>query len=176
MPCGPSRRRARCGRRSRHRLDGFGADVVGIFDRADQPAAVERNVEFARQIVERAIVDDDLRELLAEGHDIDQFVRIDAGGGIGRQVADVVRARAARVQARRLDAAQNFGRVLRLDQADLEIGASGDLDVAGGEFFGDRARVRAVGKSSAPARNAKPRHERSFVRREKKKAVPFEAE
>ncbi len=37
------------------------ADVICVLDRADESAAVEGDVELARQIVERAVVDDDLR-------------------------------------------------------------------------------------------------------------------
>ena len=117
--------------------DGFDTDVVGIFDRADQTTAIERNVEFAGQIVERAVIDDNLSEVLAEGQNIDQFMRINASRGICREIADIVRARTAGVQADALDAAQHFRSVFGLDEANLEIGARGDLDVAGGEFFGD---------------------------------------
>src|ERR1043166_604163 len=38
-----------------HRLD---SNVIGILDRADQAAAVESNVELARQIVEGPIIQD----------------------------------------------------------------------------------------------------------------------
>ena len=58
-------------------------------------------------------------------------------GGIRRQVANIVRSRAARVQAHRLNAAQNFGRVLWLNQPDLEIRPRGDLDVAGRQLLRD---------------------------------------
>ena len=37
-----------------------------------------------------------------------------------------------------LDALQNLGRVLRLDEAELQIRAGGDLDVAGREFLATR--------------------------------------
>ena len=61
---------------------------------------------------------------------VDQLVRIDARRGIRGEIADVVRARAARVQADGLDAAQKFRRVLRLDEPHLQIRARGDLHVA----------------------------------------------
>ena len=117
-----------------HRLH---ADVIRFFHRADQAAAVVGDVELTRQVVERTVVDDDLADLLAERHDVKQFHRVNARGGICREITDVVRARAARVQADALDAAQKFRRVLRLDEAHLQIGARGDLDVATREFLCD---------------------------------------
>src|SRR5258705_9842431 len=38
---------------------GLDADIVGVFDRADQATAVEGDVEFAGKVVERTVVDDD---------------------------------------------------------------------------------------------------------------------
>ena len=124
-----------------HRL---AADVVGVLDRADESAAIVGDVELARQIVERAVVDDDLRHLVTERHHVDQLERIDAGGRIRGEVADVVRARAARVQADGLDAAQNLRRVLRLDEPHLKIRPRGDLHVAGGQFL---SRSCAISRS-----------------------------
>src|SRR5687768_8906569 len=54
-------------------LDSFDTDVIGIFDRTNQSAAVKGDVELAWQIIKRAVVDNDLRELLTEWTDIDQF-------------------------------------------------------------------------------------------------------
>src|SRR5262245_29740790 len=44
-------------------LHGLGPDVVGIFNGSNQAATIERNVEFSRQVIEREVVDNDLRQL-----------------------------------------------------------------------------------------------------------------
>ncbi len=157
-------------------VHGLAADVVGVFDGADQATAVVGDIEFARQIVERAIVDDDLTHLRAEGHDVDDLLRVDAGSRIGGEVADVIRTGAARVQSDGLDAPQKIRRILRLNEAHLEIGPGGDLDVAGGELLRDLREFAELKGADQSARNPQPRHERLLVWREVKKAVPFEAE
>jgi hypothetical protein len=118
-------------------FDGFDADVVGVFNGTDQAAAVEGDIKFAGEIEELAVVENDLRELMAERERVVEFGGIDAGGGIAGDVADVVGAGAARMKAGALNAAENFGRVFGFDEANLKIRAGGDLDVAGGEFVGD---------------------------------------
>src|ERR1700753_1797461 len=45
---------------------GPGADVICILHRVDQPATVESNVEFAGQVIERPVVEDDLSEFVAK--------------------------------------------------------------------------------------------------------------
>src|SRR5262249_12090999 len=95
----------------------------------------EGDVEFARQIVERAVVDDDLRELLHERQCVNQLVRVDARRGIAREIANVVRTRAAGLKSDILNAAQYFRRVLRLDEAKLKVGAGGNLHIAAGQFL-----------------------------------------
>ncbi len=156
-----------------HRL---AADVVRIFDRADEAAAVIGDVELARQVVERAIIDNDLAHLLAERHHVDQLARINARGGVRGEVADVVRARAARVQADMLDALDERGRVLWLDESHLQIRARGDLHVAGGEVLCDVRQLAELEGAELSAGDAQPRHEGFLVRREVKKPVPLEAE
>jgi hypothetical protein len=84
----------------RHRLAGPDpdrgeADVVGVFQHADPPAAVEGDVEFARRAVQLTVVQDVVIERASQRPDIDQLLRIDAGERAAGQVADVVGAGAA---------------------------------------------------------------------------------
>src|SRR5689334_19177286 len=73
--------------------DSFRANVVRISNCANESAAIKSDVELARQIVERTVVNNDLCEVLAERKNIDEFVRINACGRIGSKIADVVRSR-----------------------------------------------------------------------------------
>ena len=73
-------------------------DVIGVFGHADETAAVQGDVEFARQVVEFIRVHDEVGEFVDEGHHIDEFVRVITRGGTGGEVAKVVRAAAPRFQ------------------------------------------------------------------------------
>ena len=125
--------------------------------------------------MERAVVDDDLRQLLAERQRVDQFVRINARRGIRRDVADVVRARALAAQAHRLDAAQKLRRVLRLDEAQLQVGPRGDLDVAAGQLLRNLGRLAQLKRLEHAAGNFQPAHELLAGGCEIKQPVPLEA-
>ena len=80
-------------------LDRLKADVVGVLQHRNDAAAVERDVELARQAVERAVVEDVEVPFARIGPRVDQLLRIDAGGRRAGDVADVVGAGAARAQA-----------------------------------------------------------------------------
>ena len=56
-------------------LDGLKADVVGVLQHRDDAAAVEADVELARQAVERAVVEDVVVPLARIGPRVDQFLR-----------------------------------------------------------------------------------------------------
>ena len=156
-----------------HRL---AADVVRVLDGADEPAAVVGDVEFPRQVVERAVIDDDLPHLLAERHHVDEFMRVDARRGIRGEIADVVRARPARVQAHVLDALHKCRRVLRKNEPHLQIRTRRDLHVTGGDFLCDVREFAKLERAKLPAGDAQSRHERLLHRREVKESVPFETE
>ena len=111
-------------------LDRRKGDVVGLFQHRDLAGAVEGDVEFARQSVQRAVVEDVVVPLARIGPGVQQFLRIDAGGRRAGDVADIVGAGAARAQAEVLDALDQRDRVLRRDLADLQIGARGDVRIA----------------------------------------------
>ena len=113
---------------------------------------------------------------MAERHDIDHFVGIDAGSGIGGQVADIVGSRAAGVETDALDPSENFRRVLGLESTALQVCSRGDLHVTGGQVFGDAGQFAQLKASELTRRNSQPRHERFFVGREVKQSIPLEAE
>ena len=118
-------------------LDRLEADVVGVLQHRDAAGAVERDVELARQAVERALVEDVEVPFARVGPRVDQFLRIDAGGRRAGDVADVVGAGAARAEAEILDRFEQRDRVLRLDLADLQIGAGGDMGIAAAVALGE---------------------------------------
>ena len=84
-------------------LDRLEADVVGVFQHRNEAAAVEADIELARQAVERALVENVEMPFARVRPRVDQFLRIDAGGRRAGDVADVVGAGAARAQAEVLD-------------------------------------------------------------------------
>ena len=152
----------------------FHANVVGVFHRSDEPAAVVGDVKLARQIVKRAVIDDDLPERLHQRHHVNQFHRVESGGGIGRQVADIVRSRSARVQPHALDATQHLRRVLGQNEPHLEIRAGGNLQVTRGQFLCNTGKLLELISLHGAAGNPQPRHERILHRRQEEKPVPLE--
>src|SRR3954462_2648417 len=112
---------------------------------------------------------------MTKWRDIDQFMRVNSRGRTRGEIADVVRARAARVEANALDPPQNLRCVFRLDRAHLDIRACGDLDVAAGERVGNFRELAQLKGLQLPGGDAEPAHEGVFDRREEKQAVPFEA-
>ena len=152
----------------------FHADVVRVFHGSDQAAAVVSDVKLARQIVERAVVDDDLRERLQIRIHVNQLNRVHARRGIHREVADVVRTCAARVQPDSLDPTQKFRAILRLDEPHLKICPRGDLHITARKLLGDVCQFAKLMRRHRAARNPQPRHEGILHRCEKEQPVPFE--
>ena len=66
------------------------ADVIGVGGDGEAAATVERDVEFAGETVEVAVVDDVVMQRLGVGADVEQFVGGEAAIGRGGDVADVV--------------------------------------------------------------------------------------
>ena len=62
-------------------LDRLEADVVGVLEHRDDAAAVEADIELARQAVERAVVQDVEVPLARVRPRVDQFLRVDARRG-----------------------------------------------------------------------------------------------
>ena len=157
-------------------LDRLEADVVGVLERGDDAAAVIGDVELARQAVERALVEDMEVPLARIRPRIEQFLRVDAGGGRTRDVADVVGAGAARAQAEIGDRFEHRDRVLRRDLADLDVGAGGDVGVAAAVLLGEIGEARELPVLEDAVRNPQAAHVRALRRRDVEQAVVAPAE
>ena len=157
-------------------LDRLEADVVGVLQRGDDAAAVIGDVELARQPVERALVEDVEVPLARIGPRVEQFLRIDAGGRRAGDVADVVGAGAARAQAEIGDRLHHVDGVLRLDLADLEVGAGGDMGVAAAITLGEVGEARELPVLEDAVRNPQAAHVRALRRRDVEQAVVAPAE
>ena len=157
-------------------LDRLEADVVGVLQHRDGAGAVEGDVELARQAVERALVEDVEVPFARVGPGVDQLLRVDAGGRRAGDVADVVGARAARAKAEVLDRFQQGDRVLRLDLADLQIGARGDVRIAAAVALGEIGQARQLPVLEDAVRHAQPAHVGVLRRRDIEQPVVFPAE
>ena len=115
-----------------------------------------------------------MREVADERQRVNQLHGINARRGIGGEIADVVRARAACVQTDTLDATQKFRSVLRLNEPHLEIRPRRDLDVTTREFPCDAREFPQLKRRQHAAGNSQPRHECILYRRQKEQAVPLE--
>ncbi len=152
-------------------LGGREADVVGVLQHRHPSAAVEGNVELARQAVHLTMIEDVMMHRAAEGPRVDQLLRIDAGGRAAGDVADVVRARTARGKTERLHRRQQVDGVMGADLADLQVGARRDVGVAAAE------RLRRVGQPAHlpgvqdAVGDAQPAHERVLGRRDVEQPV-----
>ena len=155
---------------------GLEADVVGVLERGDDAAAVIGDVELARQPVERALVEDVEVPLARIGPRVDQLLRVDAGGRRAGHVADVVGAGAARAQAEVRDRLQHGDRVLRLDLADLDVGAGGDVGVAAAVGLGEIGEAGELPVLEDAVRDPQAAHVRALRRRHVEQAVVAPAE
>ena len=156
-----------------HRLK---ADVVGVFQHRDGAGAVEGDVEFARQAVKRAIVENVKMPFARERAGVDQFLRIDAGGRRAGDIADIVGAGAARAQSEILNRLDHRHRVVRFNLADLQIGAGRDMGVAAAIALGEIGNAGELRRLEDPVRDAQAAHIRILVRRDIKQAEEAPAE
>src|ERR1019366_7383891 len=86
------------------RLHSLKTNVVGVFQRADQTGAVEGDVEFPRQAIERTIAQNMMVHRAREGPGVDELPWIDARRRRAGDVANVVGAGAFAPQPSVLDA------------------------------------------------------------------------
>ena len=92
------------------------------------------------------------------GPRVDQLLRIDAGGRRAGDVADVVGAGAARAQAEILDRLDHRDGVLRLDLADLQVGAGGDMGIAAAIALGEVGDAGELPMLEDAVRHPQPAH------------------
>jgi len=74
-------------------LAGDEADVVGVFEHRHAAAAIEGDVELARQAVHLAVIEDVVVHGAAQRPRVVEFLAVDAGGRAAGDVADIVGAR-----------------------------------------------------------------------------------
>jgi hypothetical protein len=72
-------------------FDGGEGDVIGVFEHRDASAAVEGDVELARQAIELTMMQNEMMQGAGMRACIDQFLRIDAGRWAAGDVADIIR-------------------------------------------------------------------------------------
>ena len=142
------------------------ADVVGVFQGADPPATVESDVEFPRQAVHLPMVEDVVMHPPGEIARVDQFLRIDPGGGRGGDVADVIRPGASVDDAQLVQAHEHIGRVLGADFANLQIRAGGNIRISAAEFLGQIRDAAELRRCADPAGESQAAHERILGRRD----------
>src|SRR6516165_4692106 len=157
-------------------LDRLEADVVGILEHGNDAAAVEADIELARQAVERALVEDVEMPFARVGPRVDQLLRIDARGGRTRDVANIVGARAARAQPEILHRLDNGDGVLGLDLAHLEVGAGGDMGIAAAVALGEIGDAGKLPVREDAVRHAQPAHIRVLIGRDVEQAEEAPAE
>ena len=139
-------------------------------------AGVVGDVELARQAVEIAVFQDVVMHRAGVGHHVDEFAGIEAAGGSGGDVADVVRAGALRGEAEIGEFHQDVRAVFRHDLADLDVGAGGEIGVAGTPVGGDfRQAAELIGAERA-AGDAAAEHEAFLRRGDEEQAVELVAE
>ncbi len=157
-------------------LDGLEADIVGVFQDRNDAGAVEADIEFARQAVKRAVVEDVEVPFARIGARVDQLLRVDAGRWRAGDVADVVGAGAARAQAEVLHRLDHVDRVLGFDFADLQIGARCDMGVAAAVALGQIGDAGKLRGGENAVRHAQPAHVGVLVGRNVKQAEKAPAE
>ena len=110
------------------------------------------------------------------GHHVDEFAGIEAAGGSGGDVADVVGAGALRGEAEVGEFHQDVRAMLRHDFADLEIGAGGEVGMAGAPVGGDFREAAELIGAECSAGDAAAEHETFLGRGDEKQPVEFVAE
>src|SRR5215510_10513867 len=117
-----------------HRLE---TDIISVFQHGYHARAVEPDVEFSRQTVERSVVENMEMPFTRIRARVDQLLRIDSGGRRLSDVADIVGTGSARAKAEVLDRLDHGDGIFRLDLADLDIRPRCDVSVAAAISFGE---------------------------------------
>ena len=110
------------------------------------------------------------------GADIDQLVAIEPARRRGGDVADVVRAGAARGEAELLHAREGVDDCAGLELAQLEVGARGDVGATVAAFIGEGREAAQLVRGDLAGRDAQAHHETVLGRGDVEEAVELEAE
>ena len=139
-------------------FDRLKADVVGVFEHRNDTGAVEADVELPWNAVERAVVKDVEVPFASIGPRVDELLRVDAGGRRPGDITDVVGARSTRTQPQVLNRLDQGDRVLRLDLAQLQIGARRHVRIPSGVSLGEFADARELPMLENAVGNAQAAH------------------
>ena len=110
-----------------HRREG---DVVGVLEHGNDAAAVEADVELARQAVQRAVIEDVVMPGARVGAGVQQLLGVDAGRGRAGDVADVVGTGSLGIDAELAQGLQQRRAAFGGDVADLQVGARRHVRIA----------------------------------------------
>ena len=157
-------------------LDRGEGDVVGVFQNRDRAAAIEGDVELARQAVEFAMMQDEMVQGPRMRARIEKLLHVDAGGRAAGDVADIVGARAARGDAKLRKAHEHLDGLARRDFAQLEIGARRHVGVAAGAVVGEIGKACELMRRQDAAGDAQPAHEGVLRWRDVEQAFVFREE
>jgi hypothetical protein len=155
-------------------LDSDEADVIGVLQRADAPPAIKGNVKFPRQAIHLAVIEDVVMHLSRQRPRVEDLVRIDARRRAGGDVANIISTRAAIDDAQIDQTHEQIRRVSRSDLADLQIGAGGDINMAGAEVIREISKAAKLIRIGHAARKSQPAHERTLGRGDVEQALEFE--
>ena len=156
--------------------DGHKTDVVGILQGRHLSAAIEGDVEFARQPVHLAVIEDVMVHVAAQAARIVELLQVDPRGGTAGDVADVVGARAARGQTEFLHRQQHLHGMARGDLADLQIGARRHVGIAAPQALCRVGKAAHLPGVEDAVGHAQPAHEGILRWRDIKEAVIFSEE
>ena len=117
--------------------NGKKSNIVGVVQGGHFAAAIESDIEFTRQSVHFAVIQNVMMHFGAERLRINQLLRINTSGGRAGHVANIVCTRALAGEAAIVQAREHMDDVSGRYFAQLEIRASGDVRKRAGKFFGD---------------------------------------
>ncbi len=106
-----------------------------------------------------------------EGPRVDQLLAADARCGVAGHVADIVGARAARIQPNILQPLDDIGRVLGRDLTNLQVGAGGDMRIAAAEPIGEIGHAGELPMPQNAIRDAQAAHVAFLRRRDVEEAI-----
>src|SRR5262245_24133376 len=115
---------------------GAPSDVVDGRERMVLAAPFERDLELARERRAQRMPQQEAREGLGVGGDVEHLVRSDAGIRAGGDVAHRVAARFARRKARVGEVPHRGWNVVECDEVELEVLARRDVTEASGVLLG----------------------------------------
>src|SRR5689334_3851591 len=157
----------------KHRLE---PDVVGILQNRDRPRAIECNIEFARQTIQRAVIKNVKVPFARKRLRVDQLLWIDPRRRRASDVSDVVGTGPARTETDVLDTLNHGHCIACSDFANLKVRPRRDMRVAPAKTFGKVRNASELRGFQNTVRNTKPAHISILIGRHIKQAEKAPAE